>query len=74
MNFQSISDCSIPKFKLKYDDLENIKADCVNTVLFILLLGTPSISDSEVSQKICELSRRVDEHYQGCKVLTCVSE
>ena len=35
-NFQPILDCFIPKFKLEYDDLENIKTDCVNTVLFNL--------------------------------------
>ena len=35
-NFQPILDCFIPKFKLEYDDLENIKIDCVNTVLFSL--------------------------------------
>ena len=35
-NFQPILDCFIPKFKLKYDDLENIKTDRVNTVLFNL--------------------------------------
>ena len=35
-NFQPILDCFIPKFKLKYDDLKNIKTDCVNTVVFNL--------------------------------------
>ena len=35
-NFQSILDCFIPKFKLKYDNLENIKTDGVNTVVFNL--------------------------------------
>ena len=35
-NFQPILDCFIPKFKLKYDDLENIKTDRVNTVVFNL--------------------------------------
>ena len=35
-NFQPILDCFIPKFKLEYDDLENIKTDCVNTVVFYL--------------------------------------
>ena len=33
-NFQPILDCFIPKFKLEYDELENIKTDCVNTVVF----------------------------------------
>ena len=35
-NFQPILDyfIIIPKFKLKYDDLKNIKTDCVNTVVF----------------------------------------
>ena len=36
-NFQLILDCFIPKFKLKYDSLENIKVDPVNTVVFNLL-------------------------------------
>ena len=40
------------KIKLKYDDLENIKADCVNTVVFnvheikqvkVFFVGEPSI-------------------------------
>ena len=33
-NFQSILDCLIPNFKLKHEDVENIKADCVSTVVF----------------------------------------
>ena len=32
-NFQTILDCFIPNFKLMYEDLENIKADCVNIVV-----------------------------------------
>ena len=32
-NFQPILDCSIPNFKMKYEDSENIKADCVSTVV-----------------------------------------
>ena len=35
-NFQPNLDCFIPKFKLEYDDLENITTDCVNTVVFNL--------------------------------------
>ena len=35
-NFQPILDCFIPKFKFKYDNLENIKTDCVNAVVFNL--------------------------------------
>ena len=35
-NFQPILDCFIPKFKLEYDGLENIKTDSVNTVVFSL--------------------------------------
>ena len=31
-NFQPILDCFIPKFKLEYDNLENIKTDSVSTV------------------------------------------
>ena len=34
--FQPILDCFIPKFKLEYDDLENIKTDRVNAVVFNL--------------------------------------
>ena len=37
VNFQPILDCFIPNFKLKYDDLENIRTDCVQTVLLNLL-------------------------------------
>ena len=37
VNFQPILDCFIPKFKLKYGNLENIKADCVHTVVLNLL-------------------------------------
>ena len=36
MNFQPILDCIIPHFRLKYEDSENIKANCVNT--FVLTL------------------------------------
>ena len=35
-NFQTILDCFIPKFTLKYDYLENIKTDRVNIVFFNL--------------------------------------
>ena len=35
-NFQPILDCFVPKFKLKYDNLENLKTDGVNTVIFNL--------------------------------------
>ena len=35
-NFQPILDCFIPKFKLEYDKLENIKTDYVNAVVFNL--------------------------------------
>ena len=55
-NFQPILDCFIPNFKLKYEDLESIKADRVNTVAFNLhqikrraffLLGQPVDDSSE---------------------------
>ena len=36
-NIQPILNCFIPKFKLKYDDSENVKTDRVNTVVFDLL-------------------------------------
>ena len=32
-NFQLISDCFVPNSKLKYEDLGNIKTDCVNSKL-----------------------------------------
>ena len=59
---QPILDCFIPKFKLKYDDLENIKTDRVNTVVFNLLqikqlkflLGHPVV---RVSHIIAEVSK-----------------
>ena len=35
-NFQPILDCFIPKFKFEYDDLENIKTDGVNAIVFNL--------------------------------------
>ena len=35
-NSQPFLDCFIPKFKLEYDDLENIKTDRVNAVVFNL--------------------------------------
>ena len=35
-NFQPILDCFIPQFKLEYDDVENIKTDRVNVVVFNL--------------------------------------
>ena len=49
VNSQSILDCFILKFKLKYEDLENVKMDRVNTVVVILtsnqtvrdVFGTP---------------------------------
>ena len=46
--FQPILDCVIPKFELEYDDLENIKTDRVDAVVFNLhqikrlkFFGTP---------------------------------
>ena len=35
-NFQPILDCFTPKFRLEYDDSENIKTDRVNAVVFNL--------------------------------------
>ena len=35
-NFLPILDCFIPNFKLKYEDSENIKANCVSSVVFNL--------------------------------------
>ena len=32
-NFQPILDCFVPNFKMKYEDSENIKADCASTVV-----------------------------------------
>ena len=36
VNFQPMLDCFIPKFKLEYDDLENIKTGRVNAVVLNL--------------------------------------
>ena len=36
VNFQSILDCFIPHFKLKYENSENVKADRINMVVFNL--------------------------------------
>ena len=36
MNFQLILDRFMPNYKLKYVDSVNIKADCINTVVFSL--------------------------------------
>ena len=35
-NLQPILNFFIPNFKLKHEDSENVKADCVNTVIFNL--------------------------------------
>ena len=35
-NFQPILHCFIPKFKLDYENLENLKTDHVNAVVFNL--------------------------------------
>ena len=35
-NFQPILDCLLTKFMLEYDNLENIKADRVNAVVYNL--------------------------------------
>ena len=59
--FQPILDCFIPTFKLKNGDSENIKADCVNTVVFnlhqiknsgVFFLGDPVVV--KISQKLME--------------------
>ena len=36
MNFQPILDCFIPNFRLKYENLETMKIDRVDTVVFKL--------------------------------------
>ena len=51
-NFQQILNCFIPKFKLEYGNLENIKTDCVSTVVLNLhqikrlkfFFGTPGVN------------------------------
>ena len=35
-NFQPILDCFLPNSELKYENSENIKADCVNAIVFNL--------------------------------------
>ena len=50
----TILDCFIPKFQLGYDDLENVKTDCANAVVFNLhqikclkfVFGTPGMHSS----------------------------
>ena len=59
-NFQLILDCFIPKFKLKYEDLENIEADRVNAVVFDLhqikrlkvFLGHPAGENAFLSRQL----------------------
>ena len=53
-------DCFIPNFKLKYEDLENIKADRVSTAIFNLhqtsevCLGHPVVlRECGCSEKAC---------------------
>ena len=41
-NFQPILDCFFTKIKMKYDDLENIKTDCV-FIFLSFFFGTPNI-------------------------------
>ena len=48
-NFQPILDCFIPKFKLEYDDLENIKTDRVNEVMYSLFSNQMCISSFQLS-------------------------
>ena len=65
-------DCFIPKFKLKYDNIENIKTDRVNTVVFNLheikqlkFFGTPDRS------KVLSLIRSMDsKKAHGCNDLS----
>ena len=62
VNFQPILDCFIPKFKLEYDNLENIKAGHVNAVVFNLhqikrlkfFLGYPVVYSSDGLQNSLE--------------------
>ena len=64
VNFQPILDCFIPKCKLKYDDLENMKTDRVNTVVFNLheikqlksFFGTPGVLCNPVRETVCKRS------------------
>ena len=60
--FQSILDCSIANFKLKYEDLENIKTDRVATLAFNLhqikrrafFMGHPVLERFEIGLKLQE--------------------
>ena len=61
-NFPPILDCFMAKFKLEYDDLENIKTDRVNAVVFNLhqvkrlnFFGTPCTKASAVKISESEL-------------------
>ena len=59
-NFRPILDCLIPEFKLEYNDLENIKADLVNAVVFNLhqikrlkfFLGHPVFSGARLRYQV----------------------
>ena len=60
-NFQTILDCFIPNFKLKYEDPENIKANSVSTVVLNLhqikrltiFFGTPGSLKYKIGLLIC---------------------
>ena len=60
-NFQPILDCFIPKFKLESEDLENIKVDCINAVVFDLyqikrlkfFLGHPVVG--QYKKNVCQV-------------------
>ena len=67
-NFQPILDCFITKFKLEYDDLENIKTDCVNTVVcnvhqinpLKFLWGTPGRRISQITYQPKRVGKMLD--------------
>ena len=64
-NFKPILDCFIPKFKLEYDDLENIKTDRVNALEFVFYGHPVELQDYQTENnrsqgpKTWEIKRKV---------------
>ena len=63
VNFQPILDCFIPNFKLKYEDLENIKADCASTIVFNLHQIKRQAFFWDTWYVVCTMQRGLDSMY-----------
>ena len=61
-NFQPVLNCFVPKFKLEYDNLENIKTVRVTTVLYKILY---QIKQSSVFWDIRYKASRISEEMDG---------